>query len=209
MDHPRLELDDFSCSLETPKNFGRLRFGKYPTQDECDVLMPQFNIFVDLTTPEEITWSSEPGGRGYDLPEDVQYYRCPIDDRTPNPRDFSKFRDVIFTIVEALSATGSVYIHCRGGHGRSAMMAAVVLCLINPGLGPEDALVKVREAHSKRKIMEPRWRKMGAPQTTSQINFVYTEIEKLVHGIPLSDFDRNATTTSTTSDRYAKVIWDD
>lgn len=154
-------MNNFSCRVTKT-----LRFGKYPTQDEVDLLINKgYIVFVDLTTPEEITW------RPYSLPENIKQIKCPIDDRTPTARNTQKFNKMIRAVTKKCNKDFKTYIHCRGGHGRSAMVAAIILLELEDISGTE-ALEIVRSAHQTRKIMEPKWRKMGAPQTASQKKFV-------------------------------------
>jgi protein-tyrosine phosphatase len=172
-------LDDFSSKVSET-----IIFGKYPTQIECDLLLKTgVLLFIDLTTPEEMVNPKNPEWKPYVLPDSgkVKYIRCPIEDRTPTARDDDVFDNMISHISHACIAPKKpiplVYIHCRGGHGRSAMVAAIMLCIVE-NIDPRNALIRVKDAHQKRKIMEPRWRKMGAPQTRAQKTFVTTWVEK-------------------------------
>lgn len=76
-----------------------------------------------------------------------------------------------------LEHKGKVYIHCRGGHGRSAMIAAIVIAIVNNDISANDALLVVFGAHQSRKVMKPKWRFLGAPQTRSQKEFVRSYIK--------------------------------
>ncbi len=166
-----LQLEHFCCKL-TPL----LYFGKYPSDMECSLLISsKFTVFVDLTNPNEIPWTP------YDLPPNgVTSIKYPILDRTAKA-DTHKFTALVNTLVYLIAKGNKVYIHCRGGHGRAPMVASIVVCLINP-LGGEEwdsaesitkqSLALVHAAHQRRKIMKPECRKMGAPQTKAQKEFV-------------------------------------
>lgn len=132
-------MDQFSASLLG----GRIRFGKYPTEEEAILLKATgYSIFVDLCPEEEITWS--PYSR-----EGLCYISLPIPDRTPRIKNLSFFRALIQTIY----AGYLVYIHCRGGHGRSGMFAGVLYGKI---------MQAIHAAHQLRTEMKPKFRKMGA-----------------------------------------------
>ena len=64
-----------------------------------------------------------------------------------------------------------VYLHCKGGHGRSGIVVACILCHIYSIL-PEEALRLTTAYHSQRPTMRPKWREIGSPQTRQQKSFV-------------------------------------
>lgn len=158
-----------------------LYFGKYPTQDECNVLSYEgFVLWVDLMFPEETKgWTDL-----YIPPPGIKLIKCPMKDRTPESKDERLFSRTISIIVDACLRKEKVYVQCRGGHGRSAVVAAICLCIIE-GIEPRIALQRVKLAHNNRKIMEPRWRTMGAPQTRSQKQFVLNYDFSKHQNIPL------------------------
>ena len=158
-------MDRFSASLIE----GRIRFGKYPTDEEVALLKQNgYIIFLDLCPQEEITWP--PYSK-----EGLYYNSIPIADRTPDVKDLSSFREFLKKLVEVISSGYLVYIHCRGGHGRSAMVAAILYGRIT-GLEPIECLQAVNEAHKLRTEVKSKFRKMGAPQTASQKRFVMSEL---------------------------------
>lgn len=137
---------------------GKLRFGRYPNSEIIELLESRdFILIVDVS----------------DLPLNYETYikrvEYPIADRDA-PKLNKKFSKLINKIVKTLE-TGPVYIHCRGGHGRSATVAACVLCE-TPEISGTEALKIVYNAHQKRKLAGPKFRKIGAPQTAIQKNFV-------------------------------------
>lgn len=95
-----------------------------------------------LCPEEEIIWS--PYSR-----EGLCYISLPIPDRTPRIKNLSFFRALIQTIY----AGYLVYIHCRGGHGRSGMFAGVLYGKI---------MQAIHAAHQLRTEMKPKFRKMGS-----------------------------------------------
>ncbi len=69
--------------------------------------------------------------------------RFPIRDvDAPPPSAMSRFLSLIRAILEEARAGRTVVIHCRGGLGRSGLVAAA--CLVALGHEPEDAIRHVR-----------------------------------------------------------------
>jgi len=81
--------------------------------------------------------------------------------------------ETIFSIDELMHENDKIYIHCKGGHGRSGVVVAILLCnLFN--LTPEEALEHTTKSHNNRIIMRDKWRQIGSPQTYHQKHFVRT-----------------------------------
>lgn len=143
---------------------GQLVFGKYPTDEETTLIEScGYSLFVDLCPLEEITWTP------YVLKTSLRHH-LPIPDRKPqgNPKDYTETIDII---LGALQNNEKVYIHCRGGHGRSGTLAAIIYGRVTNSSGFE-ALEAVKRAHQNRLEMSDKMRKLGAPQTRVQKTFV-------------------------------------
>jgi protein-tyrosine phosphatase len=95
------------------------------------------------------------------------YIHFPITDRSvPTHKRGPPFRQVL---RRALTHP-RVYVHCRGGHGRSAV---VVACMLREcGETAISALALVRASHAERTTMTTRMRTLGAPQNVKQQQFV-------------------------------------
>nr|QBK87041.1 MAG: dual specificity phosphatase [Marseillevirus LCMAC103] len=146
-----------------------LAFGRYPHPPREAVKELEahgYNIFVDLTTAGE-----RATGYRKHLGASSRHFAHPIADRRV-PRDVERFREFVRTVLRAASGRDKIYVHCRGGHGRAGLAAAVFLVEGPAQARPEEALQIVRTAHQRRPLMKDRWRKMGAPQTQSQKDFV-------------------------------------
>lgn len=48
------------------------------------------------------------------------------------------------TIREVASQPGVLYVHCAQGHGRTGLIAALILVARNPGMSPADALARLQ-----------------------------------------------------------------
>ena len=143
-------------------------FGSYPTQDAITELENEgVRYFVDLTYPNET--------RITPYKTKYNYISFPIKDRSypENCIEFSKFIHNLTKIILSLKNNDKIYIHCKGGHGRSGVVVAILVCkLFN--FTPEGALEHTTKSHNNREIMRDKWRKIGSPQTYNQKNFVYT-----------------------------------
>jgi len=145
----------------------RALFGSYPTQQEVEELEKEgVRFFVDLTFKDErkiVPYNTK-----------YRYISFPIIDRQiPNDNNkFSCFIQQLSIIIKNLINKELLYVHCKGGHGRSGVVVAVLLCHMF-GLSPEQALEHTTKYHSRRLVMREKWRKLGSPQTFPQKNFVY------------------------------------
>jgi ribA/ribD-fused uncharacterized protein len=139
-------------------------FGSSPCQEFVNYLEDELGIkyFVDLT------YDNEPNIDGYT----TRYTKIkhPIkDQKIPTNRlEFCKF---ILTLDDILRRGGKMYVHCKGGHGRSGVVVASVLGVYY-GLSAEKALEMTHASHQKRKVMRDRWRMIGSPQTYAQKEFI-------------------------------------
>ena len=141
-------------------------FGSYPSQEEVQELEESgVCSYIDLTCPGENV-----------VPYSTQYkiISFPILDRLV-PDDikiFCKFIIRIANLITNLKHNEKIYIHCRGGHGRSGLIVAALLCFIYKLL-PDEGLQKTNKYHNNREIMRLKWRKMGSPQTRQQKSFIF------------------------------------
>jgi protein-tyrosine phosphatase len=133
---------------------GRLLAGPYPDgAAAADALVGAgFSATVDLTEAEEgwaDYWSDRP---------ELQHRRIGLRDFAPPTQ--AGMREALNAIDDLLAQGVQVYVHCRGGRGRTG---CVVAChLIERGTSPADALDAVR-----------RWSgREDSPETSAQREFV-------------------------------------
>lgn len=152
---------------------GRLLVGEHPgSQSRADAmerlrrfLVAGVTCFVDLTEPDELpSYESllpfeTPDGRR------VEYLREPIRDHgvPDGPETVSRAIDLI---DDALESGHVVYLHCRAGIGRSAMIAGCWIA--NHGAG-ENALERLQEVWRQSERAR-RW--PAVPETDEQTEFV-------------------------------------
>lgn len=170
-------------SSEFVKN--KALFGSFPLQEQVDLFESiGVRYFVDLTREGEskiIPYKTK-----------YNYINYPIHDRrVPTDwRSFATFIIKIGDIIKSLKNSEKIYLHCKGGHGRSGVVVASLLCYLYK-LSPPEALSKTSKYHNRRIEMREKWRKMGSPQTRSQKHFVTKFFE------PLIVFDNHTTYFST------------
>lgn len=154
---------------------GKAYFGGYPSSTEVyELLSHGVTVFVDLTTPHER--SRLPFVYINHLPADVHYVNFPIyDNQTPqNRHHFLAFLKDIATYIKN---DKKIYIHCKGGHGRSGIVVASLLCLLC-GMTPHKALVHCTNLHSRRPNLKQKWKHVSCPQLYRQQKYVH---ELFVH----------------------------
>ena len=141
-------------------------FGGFPTQEKVQEFEKLgVRYFVDLTLGNER--STTPYNTQY------TYLNFPIRDRSiPTDRvAFSRLILNVGKIIREIDRGEMIYIHCKGGHGRSGILVACILCYLYR-IPPQKALELTTKYHSNRKKMREKWRKIGSPQTYTQKNFV-------------------------------------
>lgn len=153
-------------------------FGSFPTQDAVNELEEKgVRYFVNLTHDYER--KIEPYKTKY------KYIHFPIvDHRVPrNWKTFARFIIYISDIIKSLQKTELLYIHCKGGHGRSGIVVSCIYCYLF-NLDVATSLKYTNLAHSKRPEMREKWRLLGSPQTQQQKNFVYMFFKELYFNKP-------------------------
>lgn len=145
-------------------------FGAYPTQHQIHELEDWgVDLIVNLTSIHE---------------KNIRPYSTSA--RTINfiisdnkaPENILEFCALIIYITKQIDQNQKIYIHCKGGHGRSGVLVASILCY-KFRIIPHDAIKLTTEYHSTRPIharrprMNEYWKSKGSPQTKEQKLFVY------------------------------------
>lgn len=149
-------------------------FGGYPTKEWFAVLIENHvKIMVDLTSPDE-----KINCQLYDystkLPhQEMLYLHYAIsDNKIPdNVEGFKEFIKLLGRHIYQFRTDEKMYIHCRGGHSRSGMVVAGLLCFLC-NITPEKSLYITTVAHANREFLKPKWRYQKCPQLFSQRKFV-------------------------------------
>jgi len=129
----------------------RIYFSKYPCE-EVFAELPEIDLIVDLTTESE------------GLPEyetDIEILKVPITDRRTLPDNEA------IDLVRNIASKGKVLIHCRGGGGRSGVIAGLLLGYLK-NLPADVVFGRLSQAFEKREIKSEKLIKLGCPQTKAQ-----------------------------------------
>jgi protein-tyrosine phosphatase len=144
---------------------GQALFGRYPTPEIVEDLESRgVTLFVDLT------FGVYEGLEPYEIKAGGQKISYPIEDMKV-PYDSKDFRLFIESLAERLRHGEKMYVHCRGGHGRSGLVVACILKALFE-ITAEQALQLTNLYHSSRRVMPEKFRRIGSPQTRAQKDFV-------------------------------------
>lgn len=168
MESPYLPYQDISYIL--PSNTFHMRIGAYPTQKQVDDMIKDgYNLFVDLTSEGEVETK-------YIIPNGIEYIYHSIPDRRVPPS-----MEEFMSLIENISRKKKIYVHCRGGHGRSGILGICYTVYIEYETSNKpikdlctETITKINNAHKTRKVMNEKWRKMGVPQTKRQKDFCFS-----------------------------------
>lgn len=169
--HKPTATSSMSCGFYSSiKTHPRVLFGSYPTKDGMGALRDMgVRYIVDLTTPSEKSRLEPYQAKEYDM----TYIHFPIKDNFV-PYDMESFNEFIvwlMYIIQSLKDHEYIYIHCKGGHGRSGMIVCCVLCLMY-GLTPSQSIQEVTHGHRQRPDIGAKWKMRLCPSNEIQRVFV-------------------------------------
>lgn len=154
-----------SCVLEN-----RLYFGGYPHRHEIQQLCQQgFTTIVNLTMKNEE--DRIPHRYSCQDIENLELIRWSIPDHGVPIQKIKCYLPIIH-IAQQLFRGKKVYIHCKGGHGRSSMIVACLLVYMFQ-LSPEQAIFQTSQSHHARIHMKNKWKHGLFPQNYIQRHFVH------------------------------------
>jgi len=151
-------MNSLSLDFTSMVYHNQILFGGYPSLEWFHALLDhKVVIFVNLTTNEEMKKYQLYPYQDQLLPS--QYIHFPIEDNQIPPSS-QVFLDSFHKIVKRIMGMKSdekIYIHCKGGHGRSGMLVACLLTyLLN--IKPENALIMTTMAHSYRPNLKIKYK---------------------------------------------------
>lgn len=143
-------------------------FGSYPVQDVVTDYEENQGIvlFINLTQDNEKNLTT------YQT-KNAKIWRYRITDQK-HPSCIYKYCNFITKIsdfIDGLKENEKIYIHCRGGHGRSGLVVASLLIYRNK-CTIEEGIKLTNEYHRQRKGLSEKWHKIKIPNNT-QINYLY------------------------------------
>lgn len=146
-------------------------FGGYPNNDNFNELVENgFEYFVDLTTLRERQRLEFDYSQVIPKYKNLYYINFSIvDNNIPsNPKLFLEFIRYLTNIIQS---NKKVYIHCKGGHGRSSLLVSALLCYIF-FYPPTKAFHLTKICHERRHNLKEKYRGIQCPQLFSQRKFV-------------------------------------
>lgn len=120
---------------------GAVAFSPMPSDDDIEPLSREFTAVVVLTYPEEMSYNILKW-RTYG----VKVLHVPVEDFRAPP--LLNLVEVVEWIVDEVVEGGKVLIHCRGGYGRSATVAASYL-IRRYGLEAYDAIAAIKRLRNQ------------------------------------------------------------
>lgn len=152
-------------SFATPfyRNIGF--FGAYPTQDDVLQLeQSNFDYIIRLTVENEKNITD------YTTSIPIIYY--PIKDNHI-PQNSELFNTFITYLSQLLLEEKKIFIHCKGGHGRSCLIVTCVLYYITPNINSREAIERTIAIHNQRLDLSTRWKNIKSPFSKTQYIFLY------------------------------------
>jgi hypothetical protein len=162
-------LDFASCIYKSS-----VFFGSYPREEWLSLLLDEkIRYIVDATSFDERIKYNLFDYKTILTEKNCSCIEFPIEDNNI-PCDIVKFRQFIYDLavkINSLHDNEKMYIHCKGGHGRSGLISACLLCYLC-NISPEKALCLTTQAHATRTDLKPKWKNARCPQTYRQRKFV-------------------------------------
>lgn len=145
----------------------RVYFGGYPTERMMQELSAHhFTHIVNLTLEGEMT--------PYDFDQSMEMFEFPIPDHSvpPDMFEYCHFVSVLRRVLVNDPST-KMYIHCRGGHGRSGMLCVSLWMLFELETEVIRAIEYVNTCHTSRHILREKWRNRRMPFNHVQSTFLH------------------------------------
>ena len=128
------------------------------------------SVFVNLTSNMELK-SRHNFKYHLELQPDITFIHFPIKDMSIERDDTTL--QLVYRIIE-LRETNTIYIHCKGGHGRTGVIAGLIIHKLFPDLTYTQVLQYIQDKHRTRKV-KPN---TSTPQTACQFNQLHRIINK-------------------------------
>lgn len=161
-------IPDFCSQLKTDS---RILFGGFPAVSEMAVLQENgVKYIIDLTTVFEKKRLPVYHPKDFDM----TYIAFPIHDNSI-PHDLESFNEFIVWLSYLIDSLKDrrIYIHCKGGHGRSGLVIASILCF-HYNKTPHDAITETTDVHAARFRLSPKWKTRPCPSNPIQCHFIHT-----------------------------------
>lgn len=141
-------------------------FGAYPTDSQIEIMEKEnINLIVNLTFEDEKNINP--------YQTTIPVIRYSIQDNHI-PTDYESFSNLIILLCSKITQneTMKIFIHCKGGHGRSCMVATCIIYYLTKWL-TRECVKYITEQHNSRMDMSDRWKTIRSPFTKIQKAFIY------------------------------------
>lgn len=151
-------------------------FGSLPCNTLCTHLLHSHGVRLILnllSTEEKQKMGCYDPTLGVASGEHVRVLHMPIVDQ-----HFPLVSSVVLSILHEMmlfllrNPNVAIYIHCRGGHGRSAVVAGMLLTIIYPFLQSDKVLQWLTEAHRQRVDMRRKYYFVQCPTRKNQRRYL-------------------------------------
>jgi protein-tyrosine phosphatase len=149
-----------------------------------NLTMDNENIFADFSNDPNDIKEEESSRRNFvqalfPVGKETQTYRIPKnkyisyqikDNNVPEcPLSYCSF---ITKLKKLYLKDQKIYIHCRGGHGRSGMLSVSLLLSIFPDKNIKEVIELVNQSHIDRIILRKKWKNKKTPFNYNQYIFL-------------------------------------
>lgn len=140
-------------------------FGAYPSEECIQILEKEnFELILKLTSEYEKNISK------YEANIPIVCY--PIKDNSV-PQDWDNFSWLICYFVDLLRQKKKIFIHCKGGHGRSCIVISCLLYCLNEYMNARESIENAVRIHNQRSNLSIRWKDIKSPLSKTQYVFLY------------------------------------
>lgn len=151
------------------KNIGY--FGEYPSEEQFQELVDEnFVYFIDLTTLRERDKLKFDYSLKIPQMKSLIYINYSIIDNNI-PGSQKMFKEFLKFLITILQKKNKVYLHCRGGHGRSSLIVASLLCAMFL-YSPQKAFILTKLFHENRKNLKAKYKGQICPKLYNQRKFI-------------------------------------
>jgi len=160
MQQPILTRESFATLF-----WGQSYFGAYPTEEHLRLLESEgFDYIIKLNLDNEKNVES--------YSTTVHLIEYPIKDNNI-PQEWEEFSSFICYLGHLVQQNKKIYIHCKGGHGRSCLIVTCVLYHLNDNINAREAIERTVLLHNQRSDLSTRWKTIKSPFSKSQYIFLY------------------------------------
>ena len=151
------------------KNIGY--FGEYPSEEQFQELVDEnFVYFIDLTTlRERDKLKFDYSLKILQMKSLIYINYSIIDNNIPGSQKM--FKEFLKFLITILRKKNKVYIHCRGGHGRSSLIVASLLCAMFL-YSPQKAFILTKLFKKNRKNLKAKYKGQICPKLYNQRKFI-------------------------------------